>query len=55
MGTWEGVFREMFLTWVSAVLHLAFFPKMENEAPQSKYAVSLFGCGGFEQIASLFL
>ena len=55
MGTWDGVFREMLLTCSSAILHLAFLPKMVNEAPQSRYAVSRSGSGGFEQIASLRL
>ena len=43
MGTWEGVLSEMLCSCVGAILHLASFPKMMNEAAQSKYAVSRFG------------
>ena len=50
IGTCEGVLREMFGSWVGEILHFASLPRIEKEAAQSKYAVSLFGFGGLEQI-----
>ena len=40
----------MFGCWVGEILHFASLPRIEKEAAQSKYAVSLFGMGGLEQI-----
>ena len=50
IGTCEGVLREMFGSWVGEIFHFASLPRIEKEAAQSKYAVSLFVIGGLEQI-----
>ena len=32
---------------IAALLHIASFPKIDTDAAKSKYAVVLFGLGGF--------
>ena len=49
-----GVFREMFDSWISAILQSVSFPNIEVDAAQSIYAVDLFKLWGFAQRGVFF-
>ena len=47
--TLDGVFREILGSWTSAILQSAYFPNIEVNAAQSRYAVVLFKLCGLAQ------
>ena len=47
IGMWDGVFRLKLGSWTSAIAHIVSFRNMEADATLSKYAVVLFGSGGY--------